>query len=130
MSDYLTFRRMITPLIIQIVFWLGFAGCLVMGTILIVKNVPLIDKQAKTAPADAGSSSGDGDGTLAKTRPPAPLSQVILGVFLILVGPVVVRIACEIIILIFRINETLTDLKDILELNRDRPGSPGARATS
>ena len=31
MQDFLTFRRMITPLIIQIFFWIGVAGLIVLG---------------------------------------------------------------------------------------------------
>ena len=39
MSDFLAFRRMITPVIIQVVFWVGAALCVVAGLIGIVRGV-------------------------------------------------------------------------------------------
>lgn len=31
MNEYLTFRKMITPVVIQVVFWLGIVGVIVAG---------------------------------------------------------------------------------------------------
>ena len=74
MGDFLAFRRMVTPLIIQIVFWVGLAFCLVFGLLLMV------------------NSRGQ-------------LPPIIAGLVLVLIGPIFVRVLCEIIITLFRIEE-------------------------
>ena len=86
MGDFLTFRRMITPIIIQIVFWIGIIGILVLGIVAIVDGV-----------------SGESDG-----------GEVIIGVLFLIIGPLIWRVFCEILILTFRIIETLADLRNIL----------------
>ncbi len=79
--DFLVFRRMIVPLIIQVIFWLGIGACLVIGIV--------------------------------------GLAQGAIEALLVLVlGPLVVRIYCELLIIFFRMNETLTDIKN--ELVRQR----------
>jgi hypothetical protein len=82
MQDFLTFRRMMTPVIIQFLFWLGVIGCVSvgLGTVLI-----------------AGKSS-------------VRLS----GLAMLFFGPIAVRILCELSILYFRMNETLTDIRNSL----------------
>ena len=95
MKDFLEFRTMITPIIIQIIFWLGVAACIVMGLIFIVAGIKY----------DARSG--------------------VAGFAILILGPVVVRIYCEILIVIFRINENLTEIKDNLEERRVAPPAPG-----
>lgn len=82
--DFLTFRRMITPIIIQIIFWIGVALCVIGGLISIV----------------TGASSDFGGG-----------AQVLSGLLVIFLGPVITRVYCELLILMFRMNETLTDIR-------------------
>ena len=84
MEDFLTFRRMITPLIIQIIFWIGVGLCILGGLVTII----------------AGATTDYGGGR-----------QVLSGLVLLILGPLAVRIYCELLILFFRINETLTDIK-------------------
>ena len=43
-------------------------------------------------------------------------SMIAIGIALILVGPVVVQLWCEFSVLFFRMNETLTDIKN--EINK------------
>jgi membrane protease subunit (stomatin/prohibitin family) len=76
---------MITPVIIQIVFWVGVAGCVIAGLVAIVSG--------------AGSRYGGG-------------SQILSGFMLIILGPVGVRIYCELLIVIFKINDSLTDIRN------------------
>jgi len=86
MSDFLAFRTMVTPVIIQILFWVGVIVCIVSGLVMIGIGV--------------------------KT----PGEHLILkGVLLALLGPLGVRVYCEILIIFFRINETLTEIKHTLE---------------
>jgi phosphotransferase system glucose/maltose/N-acetylglucosamine-specific IIC component len=73
MNDFLTFRRMITPVVIQVLFWLGVIAT-VIYSIVTARRQPI----------------------------------AILGV---IIGPFIVRIYCEILIVLFRINETLTDIR-------------------
>ncbi len=79
MGDFMSFKRMITPIIIQVLFWLLVAAVIIAGVVTILQ--------------------GD---------------QPLLGVALIIVGPVVVRIYAEILMVLFRINETLTEVGDTL----------------
>jgi hypothetical protein len=82
MNDFLAFRRMITPVIIQIIFWIGAIGFFIGGIVTIV-------------------TSNDGEA-----------GQIAGGIILIILGPLVVRIGCEMLILFFRMNETLTEIKN------------------
>jgi len=93
-NDFLAFRTMVTPVIIQIIFWIGVALCIIFGfaTIFI------------------GSQYGG--------------ASPVMGFLIIILGPVVVRIYCEILIIFFRINETLTEIKHNLEERRAAQSTP------
>ncbi len=82
---------MITPIIIQIIFWIGVALCIIFGVSIIL----------------VGSRFGNGG--------------PVYGLLLLIFGPVVVRIYCEILIIFFRINETLTEIKHTLDERRATP---------
>ncbi len=88
MNDFLAFRKMITPVIIQILFWVGVVVVVLAGVANIV----------------GGMGTRFGGGTM-----------ILGGLFMILVGPFLVRIYCELLILFFRMNETLTDITNTLE---------------
>ncbi|MCK5654407.1 MAG: DUF4282 domain-containing protein [Dehalococcoidia bacterium] len=90
MGDILAFRRMITPIIIKIVFWIGVIGWLVLGIWAIVDGV--------RDESDAGG--------------------VIGGVLILIFGPIIWRVFCEILILTFRIIETLADVRNIIKEKR------------
>lgn len=87
MQDYLSFRKMITPMIIQVLFWVGAGLCVLAGLGGMI----------------SGASSSFGGG-----------AQVLSGLILMVVGPLLVRIYCELLILLFRMNESLTDIKNVL----------------
>lgn len=93
LGDFLAFRKMIIPIIIQIIFW---------GLVTLVS----------IAGVAAGIMTLTGRG-----------EQKILGVLVIVVGIplsiLLIRLYCELIIVIFRINDTLTDIKNILARRRD-----------
>jgi len=84
-KDFLAFRRMITPLIIQIIFWIGIGICVIAGIASIIIGV-------------------------VKRYGGGPL--VLYGILLLVFGPIAVRIYCEMLILFFRMNETLTEIKN------------------
>lgn len=76
MRDFLLFRRMLTPILLQIIFWLGVIACIVSGIAGLFRR------------------------------------EWINGLEIILLGPIMVRIFCELLILFFRMNETLTEIKN------------------
>src|SRR5262249_11116777 len=79
-ADFLTFRSMLVPIIIQVLFWLGVVIFVIGGIV-----------QAT------------------QMRDPA------IGIAMVVLGPFIWRIYCELLIVIFRINETLTAIKNELE---------------
>lgn len=79
-GDVLAFRKMITPTIIQIIFWLGVVACLISGLGTMV-----------SLPFGLG---------------------VIPGLLILVLGTLGVRIWCELIILAFRIYDTLQEIKN------------------
>jgi len=83
MGDFLSFRKMITPVIIQIIFWIGVAAAIIGGIVVLA------------AADEAGTK--------------------VLGLLYMILGPFYWRVACEIVILFFRMNETLTDIKNNTE---------------
>ena len=68
MGGFLKFEKMITPFIIQLIFWLGVIGSIIGGLGTIVFGLM----------ADSGV-----------------LLQVITGLLKMVIGPIVIRIYCE-----------------------------------
>ena len=87
-SDFIKFRAMITPVIIQVLFWVGAVVSVLFGLGIM-----------------ATSFGRYGSGGL----------QFLGGFFTMILGPVLVRISCELLILFFRMNENLTEIKNGLE---------------
>lgn len=96
MTEFLGFRKMITPVIIQILFWIGVAVSVMSGIGLMLAGA--------AASAEAGRYGG-GAGL------PGGL-LVFAGLLQIVLGPIFVRIYCELLILFFRIYETLAEIRD------------------
>ncbi len=88
LEDYLKFRNMITPRIIEVLFLVSVLICVVVGfyITLIKGSVP------ETVPQNY---------------------RVLGGIAIALVGPILSRVYCEVLILFFRMNETMTELKNI-----------------
>ena len=77
MGDFLRFESMITPLVIQAIFWISVVVLVILGILEMV-------------------SSDDSVGIRVGT-----------GAAMIILGPLVARIYCEIVIVFFRINDHL-----------------------
>lgn len=90
MSEFLTFRKMITPFFIQLLFWLGVLAVIASGIFLM--------------------TAGD---------------QLALGLMTVILGPLVVRIYAELLIVIFRIQSSLNEL---VKLNRGGGAAAAAPA--
>lgn len=86
MQEFFSFRKMITPTIIRFIFWIGAGFMVIAGLVMLFSNLGRY--------GDAASAIG--------------------GLLTILIGPVIVRIACEQVILFFRINETLSEIRQDL----------------
>ena len=82
MNDFITFRRMITPIIIQAIFWTVVAVSIIVGLGLLFATDEAITR--------------------------------VMGLLVIVLGPLVARIYAEILLVVFRINETLTDISNDL----------------
>jgi hypothetical protein len=78
MNEFLSFRKMITPAIIQIIFWIGILAVLIAGIMQMLLG---------------------GIGLLT-------------GLVTWVVGAVMVRIYCELLILMFRIYDVLKEIRD------------------
>ena len=91
MKEYLTFRRMITPFIVQFLFWVISVGVLVAVLVLY------------------GMNRDDFTGYFA--------GEAYRSLFLFVGGAllfiVLLRIYAEIVLVTFRINETLTEIKNL-----------------
>ncbi|MBA2653721.1 MAG: hypothetical protein H0U71_01465 [Gammaproteobacteria bacterium] len=79
MRDFLLFKRMLTPLLVQLLFWIAVILCIIGAINNFIHHAFLH------------------------------------GLQILILGPLVVRVVCETIILFFRMNETLTDLKNTVQ---------------
>ena len=79
MNDFLMFRKMVTPILIQIVFWVVVVAAIATGLKYLLAD-----------------------------QNPAGLAIIIL-------GPLVARVYAEMLILIFKINEAVTEIKNNTE---------------
>lgn len=77
MDDFIRFKRMITPILIQIIFWLGVAVTIIGGLVTLTNDV-------------------------------------VTGLGIIIFGPLLLRLYAEILIIVFRMNETLTDINETM----------------
>lgn len=97
-GDFLTFRRMLTPYLIQALFWIGVALSILAGCGILIRGILSVRE-------------GGGAGAL--------LGAICLSPLAVLVGFLASRVYAELLIVVFRINETLTDIRELLA--RQRP---------
>lgn len=89
--DFLLFRKMVAPVIVQTFFWFSFVGCILFGGLLFAQVLSLLQQGAGFAPLA---------GYLFAT----------FGVWFL--GPLLARLICEILILLFRIHDTLREIQE------------------
>lgn len=85
LNDFLKFDKMITPVIIKIIFWVGLVFSILIALATII----------------SGLASPYGGGM-----------EVLIGLAMLFLGPLVVRIYCELLIVVFKINDSLTEIKE------------------
>ena len=88
MEKFIKFNKMLTPLIIQILFWIGVAASILGGIGMII----------------AGIASRYGGGF-----------YVLLGFITLILGPIFTRIYCELLIVIFKIHDNLQKIREVSE---------------
>ncbi len=96
MGDFLAFRKMISPVVIQILFWLATIGVVLAGVSIM-----------------GGSSSFSS---------PLPIDPKIAGLIVIILGPLVIRFYCELLIVFFRMYESMR----VIERNTSAGSPPAA----
>jgi len=87
MKKFISFDKMITPAVIKIVFWLGVGFSVLMAII-----------SFGSAFTEQGS-----------------VANVALGVLILMVGPLMVRIYCELIMLGFKMLNSLDEINNKLD---------------
>lgn len=97
MGDLLMFRRMIAPWIIMVLFWLGILGVVLSGLGMLISGVFFLGHSAMMG-----------------------LGMMLGGLLFIPIGFLYVRLLSEISIVLFRIHETLADLREILQRQQPR----------
>jgi uncharacterized membrane protein len=100
MEDFVKFKKFITPTFIQILFWIGVAVSVILGLIMIISGA--VGHERGFYAARQGGGGG----------------MVLLGFLFIILGPILWRIYCEVLMVIFTINDTLVDIKKQLS-NQD-----------
>lgn len=98
LKSFLSFERMITPIIIKILFYIGLISSLVGGVVFFFTTAFV-------------GISWKGFGQILWGF----VLGILGGLLIVFLGALATRIYCELMILIFRINETLTDIKTLLQ---------------
>src|SRR5690625_1777378 len=84
MGGYLSFDKMITPIFIKIAFWLGVIGSLISGVGMMISGI-LSDQFG--------------------------FFQILGGLFILLAGPLIVRVYCELLIILFKMHQSIHEIK-------------------
>lgn len=95
MKDFFAFRTMITPSLVQIIFVIGLIILLVLGVAGIIQGLNPLDTKA-----------------------------IASSVLLLLFGPLVLRFYLEIIVVLFRIHDTMKDVHQTLQNQSIQPSQP------
>ena len=89
MYEFLTFRKMVAPVIIQVLFWIGVCVSVIVGLVMTIGGI------VATIREGAGG-----------------LVLIPFGLFYLLIGPILCRVYAEVLILLFRIYEALLQIRD------------------
>ncbi len=83
MQDLISFKKFITPGFMQVIFWILIAANTIAALMLMLS---------------AGSAYVGG-------------GAVVMGLLQLILGPIFIRVACELTIVVFRIYEALEDIR-------------------
>lgn len=85
MGKLFNFDKMITPIMIKLFFWIGVLVAIVSGFFMI------------------------GYGIIAQN---GSFMQVVIGIISLFIGPLIIRIYCEMLIVLFKMQESLVQIRD------------------
>ena len=117
MGDFLAFRRMLMPVLIQLVFWIGFIICVAVG-------VGILTGHVNSANISQNALTADQQVQWQPSLQKLDDNKLWLGLAVLIGGPILLRLTCEFYMLGFSINGTLTDIYNTLKEREDRPVSP------
>lgn len=117
--ELLTFRRMIAPFVLQLVFWVLVLLAVGSGGLWVVLGVLALGTQP-TAPAvkmtdEHGPGMGNfgpfemGTGTMAGGV------MIVVGLAWMILGPLVIRVFFEMLIMVFRVYDVMREVRDKLD---------------
>ncbi|MDE0084907.1 MAG: DUF4282 domain-containing protein [Candidatus Poribacteria bacterium] len=92
MKDFLTFKKMVAPIIIPILFWIGTIFSIYVGLVFIIE-------WSRFGPSGA------------------EMLLVSFGYFFL--GPILLRVFCELLLTLFSVNDKLEDIKGLLKSQQD-----------
>ena len=113
MGDFFAFRRMLAPVLIHIIFWVGVLGCLAGGGAILGGQIDPLEMSQTYLPVGVlkfGAVSGN--------------LKLFMGLGIMILGPLFIRLYCELLMLPFRINGTLTDIRNTL-IEQQEGTTPG-----
>ncbi|HVZ93484.1 MAG TPA: DUF4282 domain-containing protein [Phycisphaerales bacterium] len=87
MEEFLRFKRFITPLFIHVLFWIGTIASVISGAVMLVTAI-------------AGPRGQPG--------------LALAGVLYIVLGPIVARLYCELLMVVFSIHDAVRDIRNHL----------------
>jgi len=111
-GDFITFRLMITPFLIQIVFWIGTLLSLGVGGRLMVASFEAGSSSSKDSDRDLDRIGSGGDKAKKTTSSNFSALMFAQGALIALLGPLILRIACELDIILFKMHDELKEMND------------------
>ena len=111
MGDFFAFRRMLAPLLIHIIFWVGVLGSLALGGAVLAGKIDPME----TAEHYLGSNSN----IVTELHRYSDNLKLTVGLYFLIIMPLKIRLVCELLMLPFRINGTLTDVRNTLLAQRE-----------
>jgi len=97
-KDFFSFERMVTPVIIKILFFIGLVASVVGGIVVFITML-------------FGGISSGGFGPILGGL----FGGLLSGALTIFLGALTIRVYTELLIVIFKINDNLTDIKTLLK---------------
>lgn len=95
MEKYINFDKMITPTIIKVLFWIGVGLSVIFGIITIFTGLAQMFSRYGSVLTGLGS--------------------FIMGIIIIFVGSLLSRIYCELLIVVFKMHESLDSINKKLD---------------
>lgn len=107
--ELLTFRRMIAPFVLQLVFWLAVLGTIGSGAVMVIFGILAMTASAASAPAAAGGNAPPG---FAEASAYGGGAMIFSGLLTMVFGPLVIRVYFEMLIMVFRVYDVLREIRD------------------